>query len=145
MKFTEINGNLFNAPRGYYLAHCISGDFALGAGIARQFNNIYNMRFKLFKSYPLKNGEEFSYVHRALLIDNVFNLVTKARYWHKPTYNSLYQALVDMKKQCTALNITKLAMPKIGAGLDRLSWERVKNIIKNVFSETDIDIVVYVL
>ena len=25
---------MFTVPQGYYLAHCISGDYALGAGIA---------------------------------------------------------------------------------------------------------------
>jgi len=44
MTITEINGNLFEVPQGYYLAHCISGDYALGAGIAKTFNEIYNMR-----------------------------------------------------------------------------------------------------
>lgn len=145
MRFTEINGDLFTAPRGYYLAHCISGDFALGAGIAKKFDEVYNMRFKLFKNYPLEDGEKFGYVEEALLIDNVFNLVTKARCFHKPTYDSLYQALVDMREQCAALDITKLAMPRIGAGLDKLDWEKVKDVIEDVFGETDIDIVVYVL
>lgn len=145
MRFTEINGDLFTAPQGYYLAHCISGDFALGAGIAKKFDEVYNMRFKLFKNYPLEDGEKFGYVEEALLIDNVFNLVTKARCFHKPTYDSLYQALVDMREQCTALDITKLAMPRIGAGLDKLDWEKVKDVIEDVFGETDIDIVVYVL
>lgn len=145
MMLTEIKGDLFTAPQGFYLAHCISGDFALGAGVAKKFDEVYNMRFKLFKNYPLEDGKKFGYIEKALLIDNVFNLVTKARYFHKPTYDSLYQALVDMKEQCSTLNITKLAMPRIGAGLDKLSWGKVKDVIEDVFADTDIDIIVYVL
>lgn len=40
-------GNLFDCPKDYYLAHCISGDYALGAGIAKEFVHRYNMRTKL--------------------------------------------------------------------------------------------------
>lgn len=86
MKYVEIKGDLFSAPQGFYLAHCISTDFALGAGIAKKFDEVYNMRFKLHKRFP---NERFGYVGKALLIDNVFNLVTKYKYYHKPTYYSL--------------------------------------------------------
>ena len=79
MKFVEEQKDLFTVPQGYYLAHCISGDYALGAGIAKQFVEIYNMRYKLHKNYPLPNGEKFANVGQALLIDNAFNLVTKPK------------------------------------------------------------------
>lgn len=134
--------DLFTVPQGYYLAHCISGDYALGAGIAYTFNNVYNMRFKLHKQYSIPDGEKYAHVGEALLIDNVFNLVTKARYFHKPTYETLYETLYDMKEQCEELDITKLAIPKIGCGLDRLDWNEVNEIIEDVFDDTNIEILV---
>jgi len=39
-------------------------------------------------------------------------------------------------------NIKKLAMPKIGCGLDCLLWDCVEEEIKNIFNMTDIEIVV---
>lgn len=134
--------DLFAVPQGYYLAHCISGDYALGAGIAKQFVENYNMRFKLHKNYPIPDGEKFANVGQALLVDNVFNLVTKARVFHKPTYESLYDALLDMRIQCVDLDISRLAVPLLGCGLDRLNWEQVKDIIEDVFNSTDIEILV---
>ena len=134
--------DLFTVPQGYYLAHCISGDYALGAGIAKQFVDIYNMRFKLHKKFPIPDGAKFANVEKALLIDNVFNLVTKDRVYHKPTYDSLYETLVDMRTQCEELDITKLAMPHIGCGLDKLDWPIVKDIIEEVFEENDIEILI---
>ena len=128
--------DLFTVPQGYWLAHCISGDFALGAGIAKTFDNVYNMRFKLFKQY-----DNYTYTKgTALIVDNVFNLVTKAKHWHKPTYQSVEEALQMMKYQCEYLNITKLAMPKIASGLDRLDWDQVYDIICEVFEDTDMEI-----
>lgn len=145
MIIEETRGDLFMVPQGYYLAHCISGDYALGAGIAKKFDEVYNMRFKLFRDYAIPDGEKFANVGRALLVDNVFNLVTKERCFHKPTYDTLYDTLVDMREQCEDFGITKLAMPRIAAGLDRLNWEKVKDVIDDVFKDTDIEILVCVL
>lgn len=145
MVYNEVHGDLFTAPQGCYLVHCISGDYALGAGIAKIFDEVYNMRYKLHKNYAIENGKKFDNVGRALLVDNVFNLVTKKRCFHRPTYDDLYDALVDMKEQCIDFDITKLAMPLIGCGLDRLEWDKVKDIIEDVFDDTDIKITVYLL
>ena len=142
MTFTEEQKDLFTVPQGYYLAHCISGDYALGAGIAKQFVDVYNMRYKLHRFFPIPMGSKFANLGSALLIDNVFNLVTKERVFHKPTYESLKATLEDVRDQCIELDITKLAMPLIGCGLDRLEWDNVKDIILEVFNETEIDILV---
>ena len=142
MIINEITQDLFQVPQGYYLAHCISGDYALGAGIAKKFNEVYNMRSKLNRDYAIPSEKKSANVGRALLVDNVFNLVTKERYFHKPTYDELYNALVDMQEQCQDFGIEKLAMPLIGCGLDRLEWGKVKDIIEDVFTQTDIEILV---
>lgn len=142
MTIKEVQMDLFTVPQGYYLAHCISGDYALGAGIAKKFDEVYNMRFKLHRDYPISEGEKYCNPGLALLVDNVFNLVTKRRYFHKPTYDDLYNSLCDMRDQLESLSITKLAMPLIGCGLDRLEWDRVKDIIEDVFTDIDIDIII---
>ena len=132
------NKDLFTVPQGYYLAHCISADFALGAGIAKTFDKVYNMRFKLFREY-----DDYKYEGGdALLIDNVFNLVTKPKYYHKPTYASVREALETMRNIMEINATTKLAMPKIASGLDRLNWDVVLDIICEVFDETDVEILI---
>lgn len=142
MIYKEIQGNLFSVPDYYYLAHCISADFALGAGIAKQFNEFYDMRSKLNEYYA---DQKYQCVGKALMVGKVFNLVTKQRYWHKPTYDTLRKSLMALKLHCMKLDIKKLAMPKIAAGLDRLEWNKVSEIIKETFSDMDIEIRVYVL
>lgn len=105
MNIKEEQRDLFTVPQGYYLAHCISGDYALGAGIAKQFVDVYNMRYKLHSQYPIPEGEKYDNVGKALLIDNVFNLVTKPRCYHKPIYETLYDTLVDMRDYCEEYDI----------------------------------------
>ena len=138
MTITTEKRDLFTMPQGYYLAHCISADFALGAGIAKVFDSVYNMRFKLFRNY-----DNYEYDGGdALLVDNVFNLVTKKKCWHKPTYESLREALEIMREQLDFIGATKLAIPRIASGLDRLEWFKVYEIICEVFEDTDVEIVI---
>lgn len=144
MKITEITGDLFTADKDFYFAHCISSDFALGAGIAVEFRNRFNMKNELFTRFPTLRLND-SVIGKALLVDNVFNLVTKKRAFEKPTYISLEESLLDMKQQCLDKDIKKLAMPRIASGLDRLSWKVVFGIIKDVFEDTDIEIQIYSL
>ena len=49
MTFTEIHGNLFDRKleENEFYVHCISRDYACGAGIAKEFNKRYNLTRKL--------------------------------------------------------------------------------------------------
>ena len=40
------------------------------------------------------------------------------------------------------LNIKLLAMPKIGCGLDRLQWDKVKFMIEETFVDLDVEIII---
>ena len=100
------------------------------------------MQNRLVSEYPIKDGEQTKYIGKALLVGNVFNLVTKAYHYNKPTYKMLYSALEDMRDQCEALGVKHLAMPKIGCGLDGLDWSKVSAMVKEVFGDLDIDILV---
>ena len=76
---------------------------------------------------------------------DVYYLVTKEKYWHKPTYATLTSSLQAMKAHCVKQGTTEVAMPTIGCGLDGLSWPKVCEIIRDVFRETDVAVTVYVL
>lgn len=140
MQLIEKKMNLFEVDDKYYLAHCISADYALGAGIAVEFQKRFKLKNKLKQ---IANNRYPSCV----FINPVFNLVTKNKYWHKPTYESLQKSLEIMRDMIKELNkeehgIYHLAMPKIASGLDRLQWGRVREIIQEVFKDIDIEILV---
>lgn len=144
MTYREVYKNLFSVEDDFYLAHCISADFALGAGIAVEFNKRFNMKQQLQNKHPnfIEEWTHHGYVGFCILEDKVFNLITKERYFQKPTYDSITQALVCMKDICIFNHIDKIAMPLIGCGLDRLDWNKVSNIIKEVFNDTAVEILV---
>ena len=140
MQYREIHADLFDFGETHELVHCVSADFALGAGIAKKFA-IMGVAAELRQIYdgisdwPKYRGHAYHTGH-------IWNLVTKERYWHKPSYQTLRNALISLKEQLLALPVREIAMPQIGCGLDKLSWDRVSTIVKDVFADTDFDITV---
>lgn len=147
MKLRQEKCNLFSVPKEYYLAHCISADFGMGAGIAVQFNNHFDMKRKLITKYSdyLKVWDDKKNKGTCILEGKVFNLITKRNCWQKPTYKSLENALICMLNYAKYNNVKKIAMPMIGCGLDRLEESKVKDIINKIFEDTDIEILICVL
>lgn len=146
MTIREENRDLFTVPQGYYLAHCITADFSLGAGIAKKINEVYNMREKLINSYDFSNSQAGfttdKYVGQVLTIDNVYNLVLKKNPNKKAKYKKLRCVLENLKTEMECNFITKLAIPKIGCGHEGLDWDRVREIIEEVFEDTDVEILI---
>ena len=44
MVYREVESDLFKVNKTYYLAHCISADFAMAAGIVVEFNKEFDMK-----------------------------------------------------------------------------------------------------
>lgn len=148
MTIREEQRDLFTVPKDYILVHCISADLAMGAGIAKEFAR-RGVKAELQKEYQdIEVGD--CLVSNATDWGVEFNLVTKEKYWQKPTYDSLKTALVNARINAKILALmnddkpVKLAMPKIGCGLDHLQWVKVKEIIEEVFANTDVEILVCV-
>ena len=148
MIYKEEVRDLFSVPEDYYLAHCISADFGMGKGIAVEFVKRFDTRNQLLQHYPnyydeWKTTVPFNAFAGGCLIEGrVLNLITKERYFHKPTYDSMTLALENMQKVCKEYNIKKVAMPLIGCGLDKLKWDKVKELIIKTFALEDIEILV---
>ena len=144
MTYKEEIRDLFTVPEEYYLAHCISADFGMGKGIVIEFNKRFDMKRKLQSKYPdyVNEWHHNNWCGDCILDGRVLNLITKERYFHKPTYDSLKSALLACWSECLHNDIKKNAMPTIGCGLDRLQWDKVSEIIKDIFKDTDIEILV---
>ena len=146
MTYKEIKRDLFTMPSDFYYVHCISSDFALGAGIAKTFRD-RGVKTYLKYHYSDTVWHNTGFALRAEMASKtndsnivVFNLVTKHHYYDKPTYSSIVESLYDMKRQLP--NDCNLAMPCIGCGLDGLNWDQVRLIIMSVFNDTNANIIV---
>lgn len=147
MILKEEQRDLFTVPTDYTLVHCISADLAMGAGIAKEFAR-RGVKAELQRDY-----QDDIEVGDCLVSDTTgwraeLNLVTKEKYWQKPTYETMRMALEDTKSLyeeiMSYIETVKLAMPRIGCGLDKLEWSKVKAIIEEVFADTDVEILVCV-
>jgi hypothetical protein len=115
----------------------------MGAGIAVQFTK----KYPFMKEYLIKNVRENNikgpYVIEYDAGDRmIFNMITKKNSYGKPTYETFEKSLDDLVIRCREFGVKKLAIPKIGCGLDRLSWNVVRDMIEDKFNGLDIEILV---
>ena len=138
-KVQIIHGDLFTCDKNTSLAHCVSQCFSMNKGIASKFREKFNC-VNTLRNQSKSVGEVayLSYPNR-----NIYYLITKKNVREKPTYTSIICALLSLKLLCKKTKETKIAMPKIGSGLDRLKWTIIFNLIKFIFRKTDIEIKIY--
>lgn len=140
MIYREEKRNLFSVDFNKWTpAHCISWDCKMGAGIAVPMK-------KRFKLNELKKAIDNSDIPInwpvCFYYHGVYNLITKDKYRNKPSYDTMKSALVSMFYHVESHGIKHIVMPKIGSGLDRLSWPKVREIIQEVFEKSDVEILV---
>lgn len=148
MNYSDTVGNLFDLPKDEYLfAHCIAADLKWCGGIApilikKEFNAEYQCR------YEDDNGEVTGHLEVGSILPvtcekGMFvNLITKENTYDKPTYQDLSQSLEELKFYMLDNGLNKLAMPRIGSGIDGLDWPTVEMIIQANFEDTDIEIAI---
>ncbi|KAG5875603.1 hypothetical protein JTB14_009754 [Gonioctena quinquepunctata] len=141
VKIEEKNIDIFNIGNQFALAHGISADGKLGAGIAKSFDNIFSLGEEIKESRPI-TGSVITTKRNGRII---YNLVTKTKYWEKPTLETMWSCLVEMKKKIVENKVTKLAIPKIGCGLDKMNWNTIKNMITYILKDVEIDIIICVV
>lgn len=135
----ELSGDLFGST-GTSLCHCVSQCLTMGKGIAvefkRRFGGVDKLRIQdgLIGGGAVLQQESGHYV---------YYLITKARYFHKPTMDTLRSSLHWMRQHAKEHGVFSIAMPRIGCGLDRLDWEDVRKAIVAEFEDTAITIKVY--
>jgi len=133
----EKKGNVFEAPGDPHFAHCIASDLRMGAGIAVDFQKRFGLRGKIQAS-----GVDTA-SPTCILAGRVFNLITKKRSSGKPTPMSIRLALRAMVKLIPSTKARRIAMPRIGCGLDRQSWAVVRAILREELADLDLIIEVY--
>lgn len=145
MKYSEEQRDLFSVSKDYFLVQCISADFGMGAGIAVEFNRLFNMKNRLlsrFNGNVIKEWDSATKKGGCIVEAGTFNMITKRLVHEKPTYETFTNSLERVKEIAIKHDVKKLAMPLIGCGLDKLEWDKVSQIIKDIFNDTDIEILV---
>jgi len=148
----EKVGNLVQVANddGISIAHCINADFAMGAGIADQLNMEFGIRAELEEMIDpaVRRIGNVVVLKRQLAngaIVSIFNLITKATARDRPTYEDFTLAVTRLRDSCLHQRVTSLGIPRMGCGIDRLEWPRVRSILESTFAESGISLTVYQL
>ena len=125
------------------IAHTISADRAMKKGFAESISKRYP-ELRHFCNSIHANINDILIFTDPKSGQIIYNLITKQRYFQKPTSDAIFNTLSEMKDHAIANNIRSIAMPKIACGFDKMNWEEVSKIIVDVFQHSGITIFVYV-
>lgn len=135
-----IQGDLFKSKDS--IAHCISADFKMGAGVALEVRKRWINKFpsqregQVGSCFPVEI-EEGRYI---------FNLITKNCYWEKPVLNSLRWALAHMFALMKSCGVKSVSCPRIGCGIDQLEWSQVNTLLQEFCNKyPEVEVMVYEL
>ena len=136
------SGDILRFPGA--IAHCVSSDFVMGKGLAKQIVTAYpEIKPSLSSIENPQIGSSIGYFEPSS--DRyIYNLVTKKLYFETPSYYHLSVRLCQLRRQLNRHGIKQVALPKLGCGLDGRNFERVYRMILDVFLFTNITVYLYV-
>ena len=125
------------------IGHCISSDLKMSRGLASalRWHNPCLDDFGNYPEYYVAPGSVipiFDYYHQRW----IYNLVTKSRFYHKPTYQNLWYCLTNMRIHAEMFQIPHIYVPRLGCGLDRLEFSIVDQMIHEAFQNSPIKITI---
>jgi O-acetyl-ADP-ribose deacetylase (regulator of RNase III) len=126
-------GDIFQLEGVVNYAHGCNCAGAMGKGIAVAFKERYPAMYLEYKrrckSGEFTPGDIYVYAYGE---GYVFNLGTQVSWTTGATLPAIEQSLAKMLAYASEHSISKIALPKIGAGLGRLDWEEVKDVMARV-------------
>lgn len=139
-----VKGDMFQTSKLKSFAHGCNCAGAMGKGVAVEFKsnwpNMYSSYKERCKSGLFNPGDVFTWVEG----DNtIFNLGTQKTWRTKATLDAIKTALTSMLEIAEAKGVNNIGLPRIGAGLGGLTWEEVKELIKNVAETSSINLIVF--
>lgn len=144
IRFIE-RGDIFNIEGVDNYAHGCNCAGAMGKGIALQFRDKFPKMYSEYKTKcsdgSFKPGDVFDYEYGK---GHIYNLGTQVTWRTKAKLEYIEQSIRMMLILATQQDVTKIALPAIGAGLGGLKWDDVKDILYRI-SESYPNVDLYVV
>ena len=122
------------------IAHTIPSDAEMRKGFA----NTISKRIPILKDYCKSRNCDIGDIITFRADNNlVYNLITKANHYEKPTIDTIKTTLLAMRDHALGLNLRCIAMPTIACGLDGMDWREISSLIDQTFKNSGITIYVY--
>ena len=126
------------------IGHCISADAQMSKGFAQYSSERVPRLRRTCRRANLLKDQVLPFWHSSSR-RYVFNLVTREKYSDKPDLQTLATTLQNMQAHATMHGISAIAIPKLGCGLDKMNWQDVVKLLRDIFAYSEIQIVVYSL
>lgn len=132
----EINETYDDIPNDYDILFTITADVQLKFNVLREYiNQLGHIGSQVFRNTKVKevavvrdSGRKYLYAF------------TEESFNQSPTYQILYETLINVKNVCVKEKITVLAIPKI---MSDLNYDIVRSMLRYIFKGTDIKVKIY--
>ena len=149
-KIRYIEGDISDAlEKKYIVVHCVSSDFEMGIGVARTLATLEpTLRPMMRKAHPMVSEDRFApftAVWESVEGRCICNLVTKHKYFQKPTLDTLrisIMTLGSVLERMIPSGDIHISMPMIASGADKIKWNKTESLLKELLSDR-INITVY--
>ncbi|MBW0550625.1 hypothetical protein O181_090340 [Austropuccinia psidii MF-1] len=137
----HLVGDVLEAPPHLPLCHAVSADGKMGCGAALAIRIRHGIQREFLAARP-----RFPQVVPCHGTDRlILNLVTKHRYFDRPSPYMLLQALLTLRGFLLRFGIREIAMTPIATGLDRIPTDVMLSTLREVFQSTPVTFQIYTL
>lgn len=139
----EVNGNIFDKIDAN-ICIPISCDLGYDSSLQEHFNEINN-KFNHFKDFKSRDVDVDNIVIKSHNDHFVYYMCSKQHYWDQADYRNYFETLTKVREhllkskrgECT------LKIPKLGDSYDKLSWRKLRSIIRYIFRNTKINVIIF--
>jgi O-acetyl-ADP-ribose deacetylase (regulator of RNase III) len=139
-----VSGDLLEAPGLDAIAHGCNCGGVMGAGIALPIKQRWPSMFTEYRrrcrTGEFDLGDVFAWRARDLV---VFNLGTQKRHGSMAMLGPIETAITSMVAMAPGLGVRRIGVPRIGAGLGKLSWAAVRAVLEKVAATTEVELVIF--
>lgn len=135
-----IQGNIF-ASDEKVIAHGCNCLGLMGAGVAKIVHNNYPIVYDRYKRTCEAGVFVPGYAQFVIDHDNdrcFYNLATQRQPGKFASYFFIYLAFANMLEHANANGISRIAFPRIGAGIGGLAWDLVEKEIERAVTDTQL-------
>lgn len=144
MPTTILKGDLFNTPELTAYAHACNCAGTMDAGVAVAFKKrwprMYEEYVQRCKDKRLALGDVFVWLEEDAV---VYNLAIQQHWRSRSKLSAFTRATQKMLELAAAAGVTRIGMPRIGAGLGGLDWRRVRSILLEEGEKSQVELLVF--
>ncbi len=144
MPTTFLKGDIFGTPDVRAYAHGSNLAGHMDSGIAAQFKKRWPA---MFEEYAARCTDRRFQLGDVLVwaddTHTVYTLGIQQHWKTRPKLAAFSRALERTIELASVAGVTKLGLPRIGAGVGGLDWARVRKVLSEVGETTPIELVVF--